>query len=484
MTARSPQHISPSARLQRACEHVNRMWLPINPAVYQSIQRGLAEGRYQLSLEFLLQDLTQDISLYLYCLRELSAHITDRGESFSFDNPLSLFKAAGLENIKKTFSVPGETISTHTFSGEMSPQIRRLEAVLISSTTATVLAERDERDAEPIRLTAILRQLGHLLIAWNYPSVYLRAVVKKNASLDQTLNDSLGFSPLTLAHALVSSWAINPRVRFAAYGEAGLSPQEQGSAAELKEQSDYLKKLCEIGEALARANDPATYPTAAHDWRSAQKLLHDGLGDNALNTLNEKLKENSAAYRALMPQALGKDTPFDPEGNLHRLPKEASVLRRPLTAPLDESLKNGLENLYLALAHGSSTAECLDTLVKRVIPLTSLAGFIVYTYEPHDHQLIPRLKTGNIRMRSLRPVRGVENSERPDAVAMAWECAAPISSPGHSGEFSYIAASLGTERKAGVLYAEYLLSTENAAERAPQEFRAIRQALADCLRLA
>jgi hypothetical protein len=197
-----------SRRLQRALTHVSNFWFPPNAHLLGQIKTGLNDGRYELGMEFLLQDVKRDYALYMYLLRELAHMLRKDGVEVKFSEPLRLLESAGMERIRKILSVDKRAISQHDPEVLTEFQARQFEASLISASTAEVLCEHGEMAPDSAHLTALLRQLGLTLIAWNYPIVYQRALVaqSQDKNLDDLISEKLGFSPVMLAVTVVREW--------------------------------------------------------------------------------------------------------------------------------------------------------------------------------------------------------------------------------------------------------------------------------------
>jgi hypothetical protein len=110
---------------------------------------------------------------------------------------------------------------------------------------ATDVSTRDAIGAE------LLLQVGRLLVAWNYPLAFARAVkASPLKSIDERIAGEIGFSPMMLSHLLASKWKVDQR--FARLTDSPLA--EEGGRS--------LARLCEICEALAAAEAPDLFPNA------------------------------------------------------------------------------------------------------------------------------------------------------------------------------------------------------------------------------
>jgi hypothetical protein len=205
-----------SARhLERALRHVSDYWFPVNPVLLKKIKDGFLDGRYELDIDFLVEDLKADFSLFTYCLRELCRTAEAQENS---PNPVSMMRNAGLPRLREILCVDQGKISRHATEGHHNSQLQCFETAMISASAAELLAEANGIESELGFATALLRQLGRTLIAWNYPTVYRRALhgAREGEDLDLTLSQALGFSPVLLAATLLRQWkGLSPALRLA-----------------------------------------------------------------------------------------------------------------------------------------------------------------------------------------------------------------------------------------------------------------------------
>ena len=102
--------------LRRAVQHVSNLWFPVNPDLLLRVRKSLNEGRYDLDVDFLIEDLRPDLALFTHCIRSLSEMLAgELGVESPSRGALSvreLFKAAGNDRIKKVFSQEANQISS------------------------------------------------------------------------------------------------------------------------------------------------------------------------------------------------------------------------------------------------------------------------------------------------------------------------------------------------------------------------------------
>jgi hypothetical protein len=319
-------------------------------------------------------------------------------------------------------------------------------------------------------------------MAWNYPHVYARALSQTSSdlTLDQRLNQLLGFSPAMLALAIAERWRLTPIMRASIGDNVALEMLDPAAQAKAK----ALRKVCEAGEALARYLHPQHFPDAEQDWENASTFVKAELGASGLRVILSGVEQYLLRLGDRWPGGL----PL-PDQLSHVLsdappPARAERRNRYLTA-LTPALRENLEFVYQTLPYNGVSRDSLDTLLKRAIPLAGFERGIVYLFDPDSMRLVPRVGIGPVRVGSLNPIHP---SAHTSGVAIALQSLVP-----HEGRRSEIdgsavcsiAGSLGLEQRAGVLYLEAgstLMSTP--AQHRITIFKALRQTLTDILRLS
>jgi len=470
-------------RLRRAKEHVLKRWFPVNTGMLEKIRCGLNEGAYDLDLDFLIVDIKADFSLFTQCLGRLTAMLRDEGAALPADmNPISVFQCAGIERIRRVICDEIPAAGEHSFETMSEAQFARLQQAMVSASTAEVLSEQQNIHPHLGYSVGLLRQLGLTLIAWNYPKTYSRALAQQN-DLELELSRALGFSPALLAESLVREWGLGEDI----CGAVGDSPPGAAGAG-MSQVGLRLQKICQIGEALARANDPEHYPEARSAWESVRRQLISVLGSDSLKLIQQRVQENCAAYVSNYPELFQGIEELDPVKRLVPEERAGAALRNPWIKCCSPRLKRQLIELYERLGTHEIDRDAVSYLVKELIPLGGFTGGCIYVIDPSSGMLMPRVKIGLPRLLSCVPLPS-KPEERDDEspIHAAFACSAPIMEtalPGSSGLLSYIAASFGGSRKVGVLYLEMPDVSLRATDPSRlQRFKALLQALNDCLHL-
>lgn len=472
-----------SRRVQRAVEYVEDRWFPVNQDLLKRIRKGFEDGRYELDIDFLIDDLKGDLSLFAFCMRELAAaYYCESSSEISYSNPIELFRWAGARRLQTILCVDRQDISTHKFDSLHNFQRDRLTETLVSASTVEVLSGDTSVPPEFGFSSSVLRNLGLLLITWNYPTIYAQALsnLTKETNLDELISEALGFSPMLLAISLFKRWGLP---------EWWILPASKSSSMVDRETQAVLcilEKLHNVGEALARANNPATYPTAAEDWASAKKGIVETLGQGGLSRIRQTVEQRCEYYRKALPDIFKDPVEVDAEQRITQLAQKQLHDRNPFIRRCSLEIRNKLEQVYKMLGSQAIASEPIRILTKQVIPYCGFTGCMVYVYDPGLMSLVPRMHTGQLRIRKPISIPYSPEGAEHDFISLAFECKTPLVENSRSSEddILFMAACLGQKQKAGVLYLEM---PQGVAAQLNSDvltlFKAIAQTLMDCLHL-
>jgi hypothetical protein len=475
-SAAKHQDLITERRLSRACNHVNQYWFPINKILLSKIHQGLYEGVYDLDIDFLISELKMDLALLLYSVRETIAHLKVNSIRIPPSASLTtIFELAGLDCLKKILAGCEQKASLHNIDLINEEQALRLQEALISASTAEVVSANYNIDPDLSYSCAIVRQLGHILISWNYAELYKKCLqnVSSTKTLDQLISTALGFSPKLLALALLNEWGLE--------GSMQEMLVETPSQAEGDQITHNLTKLCEIGEALARANDPEHYPSAAADWEKVKQDIELSAGTTAIKAIQARVKKNAEGYVKLFPEMFQITENIDAGSHIHTHAENLLLANNQFVKHCPPRLRKKLKNFYATLVPGEIISSALTMLVKDIIPFAGFSGGYIYTYDPALGQLIPRTKIGRQVDRTIQPVEYVKGKSSTDTIATAFACSTPIINNDEKDITSSITASIGNTGKIGVLFLEtHKESVINGESNILVHFKAIRQAFNDC----
>ena len=472
-------------RLLRAQKHVNEYWFPANPKLVQRIRAGLDGGAYDLDIGFLIAEVKTDFALLTYCLREITRLLNSENIPIP-DNAgfADIIELAGLKKVKRILDVAPENISSHSVDHISEEQALRLQEAMISASTAEVLSENNNLGADIGFSAALTRQLGHTLISWNYPSVYQRCLssVSATKTLDTLLTESLGFSPQLLAYVIIEEWGLHGNLRDILLEDS----KTQRTGEELSSTASTLKKICSIGEALARANDPEHYPSAERDWEEVKVALEETLGYEGIKLIQEKVKLNCESYMSLMPEMFKRSENINPDTQINDFIENSLLRNNQFVKHCPPRLRKRFKNFYTLVHPGEIAREALAFLVKEIIPFAGFNGGFIYTLDPTSMQLVPRTKIGTSVEKDMQPIKYDPATPDSDPVSTAFGCSVPIVQSSVSNSLlndrtALVAGAVGNSPKIGVLYlelpSELLAGTEHNML---LHYKAIRQALNDC----
>lgn len=489
--------MSTNRQLESACANVCNAWIPVNPVSYQKISSGLSSGRYDKRLDLFIDDLKSDVSLFAYCVKQLKTIVAHDGTPVklaSFKNPVDLIKSIPLAEIKRIFSASEQSISFHRFEEINDLQAGQLRRAIVSAHASQEIAGKFEVDADAVFTCSMFRQLGLTLIAWNYPHVFKKALASVQAAnaakggsdgadLDRTLSKTLGFSPATLGVALGREFGL-PQDILAGMGDAAAqtSPSAEGESP-----GAMMKKLCEIGEALAQVQDPEHYPRALSTWSQAKIEIAPLLGADGLRQIEARCNSALELYSRALPEFFSAPVQAEPQQNLLKRTKTVLLANNLYIKHCPADVQQKLTALYSRLNPEAVSKDNIDILVKEIMPAAGFLKGCIYLVEPESLRLVPRLVIGTVPLGRFRAVNYVSTSAEFDPVVAAYRCKTPIMEDNVLlGEetISYIAGVIGTIQKAGVLYLEISESVLKSRGANPMVYyKAVRQALGDCLNL-
>ncbi|MBX7137245.1 MAG: HDOD domain-containing protein [Oligoflexia bacterium] len=476
-------------QLDRAAEYVTDYWFPINPALLEKIQGRLNQGTYVEDAALLLSDIKKDFSLFTFCLRNLILQLQSEGiEVPQGTNAMLLMEDAGLDRLKRILAIDQHDISRHDLEIATDMQGARLREVMLSASAAETLSPRYAADPDAAFSAAMLRQLGHTLIAFNYPGVYEDAIKsqKEGEELDLILARLLGFSPQMLAIKLLTSWGLSAE-SCAAMGLHSDDAEDEERQI-LGAIGETLAQICKVSEALARSADPQNYPRAAEDWQFAKHEIENKLGAGGMQLIKQKFDENCESYFTLVPHVFHA-------GLISELAAPAAVeatdpllKRNPYLAHCSARAVQAIRDIYLRLDSAAEKSEkILKDFVRETIPGLGFSGGCIYTIDPGMMMLLPQTEFGELELRRARAVDYSLVLSNADIVAVAYQSNEPVvayQKGRYGSSLTAIAGYFGRSNRVGVVYLEVPDTISNRPDEANlANFRAISITLNDCLGL-
>jgi hypothetical protein len=348
-------------------------------------------------------------------------------------------------------------------------QVQRLRETAIIATTASLLSQHRNLDPQLAFFRGVIREIGLNLIAWNYPSVYTKVLesLTANQNLDDELAKELGFSPALLAMRLFRPDKATDTTRD--------EESEVGWAT--------YDELCEVGEALARAEHPETYPSAENDWKVAKTFLSQTMGEQAITIIRDRAVENSKHYQKFLPEVFGTLSSFNPEKQLDRHRRVSRNLDERHLSFCSENLQKALKQWYSEISDDSVNKTLVGRLLKDIVPEAGFTGGCVFVVDPSSLSLKPRTLIGKVQMRTISNVA----LEPGDSAVSALSSADPVIKLTEKVEdppFVGIYCALGSRKKIGVLYLEIPKGEGlQPTDKTLGVFHVIRKALCDVLLL-
>lgn len=479
-----------SVEMVRTSDHVLASWFPANAELLQSIQSGIASGRYEGDTEALISDIKSDFSLFTYCTRELIRILrSDFSGASTRKNPVELMREAGIETLKEILSVDDSDISIHQISGLSPAQAIRFKEAMTSASVGELLAESMDVDPDLVFSCALFRQLGLTLIAWNYPHLYARHYSNNTAEpVDKILARTLGFSPMMLGLSIASKWGICPEIRFA-MGENPTGPMT-AETINAKSVAETVEKICRIGEIFARytAPDPPTESTT--EWEQAKDAVRTQLGSSGFRILEKRMAESCRHYLSYAPDFFKISELTKIRETIEETTSDL-LARNHYVRLCGQPIRSKLESLYSRIAPPTISKDAVDLLIKDIIPAAGFSLGYVYLVELDTFSLVPRLAIGEASLSKASQIQYRVSGRTPDPIVKAYLSNVPvldeIRRPDGRSALS-VAGSLGVFQRAGVLYLETAPDAEVDPQISPEKyfkllFKAIRQALTDCLNL-
>lgn len=467
----------------QAAEYVSRQWFPVNPQITNSIQTKLKGNLYNSDHQKLFTDLKQDFALFSYCLRK----IKERDLTVT-ENPLDGFFTADFPILQEILSAPAQDISKHEIAGAEKGQALRLKYTVLSCSTAELMASAKKSNNDLAFTCALLKQLGLNLVAWNYPSIYTRAlgmVKSSQSTLEQLIQENLGFDPAWLAEELILSSNTHPYIRQALGLVSSVSAEDLAGSGIL---DPSIVGICEIGEAFAQLNDPEHYPIMSRNYSTVITQIDETLGDNGSNIIMSLVNQKFVTYVSTMPELFKQESAL--EQSVAKVAEEHTnkIFESNVYAQrCPEALKNEIREVYRHVAKGQVSSIGIGFLVNKVIPLAGFTLGCVYLLDPKGTMLMPKLRVGQCNISRYKPINCSLVSPEGSLIVEALYCSMPIKQEGvflFGDLVSPILGPIGAREPAGVIYLEM---SENLAMKDTAEcltyFKAIRQCLNDCLNL-
>jgi hypothetical protein len=462
---------SKTGYLNLAAEFAAEAWFPGVPDVARRAAEALAGSPSRDELIALIRG---DISLLTLTTLELYNAESSAVEPFD-GAPLEIIRRAD----PATLATILERAKGHGMpcSDAIAPeQSSCLRHAIVSASAAEVLAPAFDAERDTAYTCALMRRLGTLLIAWNYPQVYRRALslVRSDTSLDGIISKIIGFSPLTLGLTVAQRRNVPPEILRGMGDQTVYSRAKHGALAT----GDRLRDLCTLGEGIAETFDPLTFPETVPRAAMIRATFEQRAGRACLARLQATLAANARIYLEITPPMVILPPQLDPYRDGAPTMPPASCARNPFVVHCPSSLWDIFAAAYSKLGRGRSEANT-QAIFQSLAPSLGFKSGCIYIFDPLSELLKPRYTAGDRRPIDYRPVSPAE--PRADPVGTVFAQPFPGGALRDGGT---ITGTLGASRPVGVV--SLTLGPElrglSAAE-LELLFAALRRTIEDCLDL-
>jgi hypothetical protein len=384
-------------RFEDTIKHLGEDWIPANPTTLHQVQDQLHGHLDPKIRQEIIEKVKSDPGLFLYCARNIKHLVEDFGAGI---NPIEALRSLEEEKLQKMFAVTDREISGHRLKEMTRYQALRLQHTLISSQTAEAIAPKASLSPDLACAASMFRQLGLDLIAWNYPSIYSRAITAhrvRGTDLDAELDKLLGISPLQIGRLFANEWGMSADLKRALSPEVTTNVGD-ASAAETGSHSHPmgLAEICQISELFAKAKDPFHYPEVKEEWKAKESAINQRIGLETLKKIEikvEKIVSNYKEAREVIEKL--------PLVEAHHAIKPATthgqhlMLENRYLQKCPAHICQGFSYVYEQLTEAKISLDAIRTLVDYVVPIVGFERGCLYLFDPKTTRLTPALRIGD-----------------------------------------------------------------------------------------
>jgi len=304
-------------------------------------------------------------------------------------------------------------------------------------------------------------------------------------TLEELIQENLGFEPLHLAEELILSKDTDPIIRQA----MGLAPNgstDHGPGGGNIDSS--LVDICEIGEAFAQLNDPEHYPNISRNYTTVISQIDETLGEGGSGLIMNVVNQKFITYVTAIPDVFKQDNEI--EKSIFKVASDYTnkIFEQNVYAQrCPVALKNEIREVYKHVSKGQVSSMGVGFLVNKVIPLAGFTMGCVYLLDIKSMNLIPKLRIGQCNLSRYKSINCSLVSPEGSLIVEAMYCSMPIKQEGvflHGDLVSPILGPIGAREPSGVLYLEMSDSLQlKETQECLTYFKAIRDCLNDCLNL-
>lgn len=356
-----------------------------------------------------------DISLVTLTALELYRAQSSATEAFDGE-PLEIIRRADPTVLRDILerAVQQAAPNVATFSAD---QHSRLRHALVAASAAEVLAPSFGAGQDAAYACALFRQLGAILIAWNYPQVYRRALslVRLETSLDEIITKILGYSPLTLGLTIAQRRNVPPEILRGMGDQTIYTRARSGALAS----GDRLKELCTLGETVAETFDPMMFPGTARRATAIRATFENHAGRSALTQLAATMRTNARIYLELIPPVFALPDDIAAEADIPSGPIDTEThLSNPFVARCPEHIREIFRDAYAKLL-GGGTDSNVQLIFQSLVMTLGFKSGCVYLFDSRVELLRARYSAGDRRPIDYRPVPVANASDDPVAAVFA-----------------------------------------------------------------
>lgn len=454
-------------QLEKATDLVCQHWFPYDAGVYRQAIACLADHNSEdedVCKKNLLPLLRTDASLYFLCLKEVQKNVKRvRLEETAYLR--SILESASLSEINTALHNISRICIPHDFHALSDIQSARLSEMLVASNTAEMLSTVYSVSNDVGYSAALVRQIGYTLIAWNYPQIYKRITESPSTKteIDLETRRYLGFTPTMLAMSVLKKFGLDAEFSDIVSDYAHVSGEAIAN----------IQKICEVGEALARATNPEIYSTARADFSYAEEFLSRVCGTEALLQIITK----SSAAPIVETSSFSVD--MLEKGIVRSQHARALRDRNVYLSALPEKERHVAQKVYAYIEPDSPSKEALRVYAKELIPESLFRSTVVYLIDPIEESLYPSLILGSPRVLVPRMV-SLKRPGSHELLVSSLKLVSPIVEEQAIGNLNskIVVSSMG-DPIVGVFYVEMI--DEDNQLNINRYFKALRNVLIDSL---
>ena len=474
---------STNRRVDSSIEHMTKGGIPLNPAALKVARETLESREFETNPAALIEAVKSDPGLFIHVAKNMKSLVEEVRDGV---DPLAQLANIEEKKLVKLFGVNDRDASAHRLRDATPAQILRVQHSVISSRAAEALGPKVNISADLAFSGAILRQVGHSMLAWNYPDIYARALLhqrSKGANLDQELQKLVGMTPAQVAMRVAAEWSLSPELRWAVAVDPQRMPPHHLVAKGVEGEGKLsLRDVCDLSELFAKANDPAHYPDAPEKWSEAESTIAETVGIYLPDLVAAPIQKSLLSLAQITQQEL--HTPF------FKPPAQPVVLSDAQRAALDGNpyirrcpleAKLQFEEVYRHLLTDGISVDAIRVLVDSIIPKLGFVAGCLYIFKPESGVLKPTLRVGDLPLSSYPTLRENESNPVAESLHSSVLLKSPFS-PFNNMQGAHLYCSLMSEKHRGVLHLEVAPDkAENPEHQAALLFNLIRQCLVDCL---